>query len=293
MQYKKLPFYFSIDFEDFYYDSLRALNIPNPQSKEKAMFVSYDRITEISKKYFQNRKMTFFVTGILAAKMPLLIKKIHSDGHEIACHYNYHDDINKSDREEFSTNLDIAIERIQDATGQKPLGFRAPNFAIDPENVWAYEELSKRFLYDSSYKTSKDIANLKNQKYFTFNNHRLEEFFIFGSSTIIKNFNIRSGGTFMRLFPVRLTLRTMYEANKLGHIPLIYMHPYELTLNHDFWMTWKDLNNLNLLKRIYTWTRQLQWSHLGHKSVDQKLSHICQYFEHQGPMKSLIKDKNA
>ena len=43
-------------------------------------------------------------------------------------------------------NLDKAIERISNATGTKPISFRAPNFAIDPENYWAYEELSKRFV---------------------------------------------------------------------------------------------------------------------------------------------------
>ena len=73
---KKLPFYFSIDFEDFYYDSLRALNIDNPKSKEQALYNSYNSIKNICKNYLNDKKITFFVTGILCRKMPDLIKEI-------------------------------------------------------------------------------------------------------------------------------------------------------------------------------------------------------------------------
>ena len=47
----------------------------------------------------------------------------------------------------FSKNLDIAIESIYKATGTLPKGFRAPNFDIKPNDLWAYEELAKRFDY--------------------------------------------------------------------------------------------------------------------------------------------------
>ena len=80
----------------------------------------------------------------------------------------------------------------------------------------------------------------------------------------------------------------MFKSHELGHVPLIYMHPYELTLNHEFWMKWEDLKPLSINKRMYTWIRQMQWSHLGHKGVEKKLKHICRFFEHQGPMKYLV-----
>ena len=288
MTKEKVPFYFSIDFEDFHYDTLRALNIKNPSSKPNAMIKSYKKIKELSVKYFHNKKMTFFVTGILAEKMPSLISEIFNDGHEIGCHYNYHDNINQSNRKDFAYNLDKAIERISNATGTKPIGFRAPNFAIDPENYWAYEELSKRFVYDSSYKTSKNINDLKMQKDFTYGNTYLKEFFIFGMPTFTNSFRIRSGGTFMRLFSANTIIKSMFESFRHGHVPLIYMHPYELTLNHEFWISWNKLKSLPLGRKIYIWLRQMQWTHLGHKTVEKKIQNICQYFEHQGPMKYLV-----
>ena len=285
---KKIPFYFSIDFEDFYHDSLRALNIKDPESKPIAMRESYLKIKEISRKHFNNKKITFFVTGVLAEKMPDLIREINEDGHEIGCHYNFHDNINRSNRQEFAFNLDEAIKKIYTAINKKPIGFRAPNFAIDSHNYWAYEELSKRFMYDSSYKTSEHINKLKNQEDFLHDNNHLKEFFIFGMPTIIKNFSIRSGGTFLRLFSANTILKSMKKSHELGHVPLIYMHPYELTLNHEFWMKWRDLKSLPYKRRIYIWLRQIQWSHIGHNSVDKKIEHICKYFEHQGPMKYLV-----
>ena len=288
---KKIPFYFSIDFEDFYYDSLRALNQHDPRTKENALISSYERIKYICKNYLEDKKITFFVTGIVTKKMPDLIKQIHSDGHEISCHYNFHDDISKTNREDFAYNLDIAIETIYKVTGEKPLGFRAPNFAINPENIWAYEELSKRFLYDSSYRTSQNISELNSQKNFVYSNNNLKEFFIYGMPTIKDLFNIRSGGTYLRLFPSSLIISSMKQGYEKGHIPLLYLHPYELTLNHDFWIAWKDLNFLPLLKKIYIYCRQTQWSHLGHKKLEKKIEDICNLFEHQGPMKYLVINK--
>ena len=284
----KKPFYFSIDFEDFYHDSLRALNVTNPKSKEKALYTSYERIKHICNQYLENKKITFFTTGIVAKKNPELIKQIHKDGHEISCHYYFHDNIRDTNREDFAYNLDLAINEIENITGEKPLGFRAPNFAIDQQNIWAYEELSKRFLYDSSYRTSLNISQLKSQKNFVYENYKLNEFFIYEMPTIKNIFNIRSGGTFLRLFPSNVIISSMNEGYKKGHIPLLYLHPYELTLNHDFWMSLDDLSFLPTFKKFYTYFRQMQWSHLGHNSVENKIRNITKFFTHQGPMKNLV-----
>ena len=54
---KKKPFYLSIDFEDFYYNSLRDLKCENPKTKEEALIKSYERIKYICKQYLDNKKM--------------------------------------------------------------------------------------------------------------------------------------------------------------------------------------------------------------------------------------------
>jgi len=289
---KKMPFYFSIDFEDFYHDSLRALGKQSPESQEDALYNSYERIKKIQKKYLSNRPITFFVTGILAKKMPDLISKIYKDGNEISCHYNFHDDIHECSRSELAENLDIAIENIYKITGEKPLGFRAPNFAINEDDLWAYEEISKRFRYDSSYKTSHKFDELDINKSISNNGEKFNEYYVFCMPIINNLFKIKSGGTYLRLFPVKFILKCLEKTYKMGHVPLIYLHPYELTLNKNFWIKWDELSFLPLNKRLNWWFRQNQWARFGHHKIENKLDKICRHFEHQGPMRNLLLNSN-
>jgi hypothetical protein len=287
---QKIPFFFSIDFEDFTYDYSRSLGNPSPEFREEALEISYLRAEYFSNRFFNGRKMTFFVTAVLARNFPKLIKKIFDNGHEIGCHYNFHDNINSSNRENFSKNIDIAIESIENIIGVKPLGFRAPNSAIDEENIWAYEELAKRFEYDSSYRTSTTLNKTLFGRKFNFKDNYLYEYYIFGLPILLGSFALRTGGTFLRLFPSSYTIQAMKKSHEFGHIPLVYLHPYELTLNSDFWLTWRDLSYLPFPKRLIKWARQLQWHKLGHKSVEKKIEDICNLFEHQGPMNLLLKN---
>ena len=57
----KLPFYFSIDFEDFTYDLQRSIGNPEPESREKALKISFQRVQDFSQKFFGGKKITFFV----------------------------------------------------------------------------------------------------------------------------------------------------------------------------------------------------------------------------------------
>lgn len=288
MNNQKLPFYFTIDFEDFYFDSLRELGKNNPPSKEDSLYCSYYKIMEIRKKFLKNVSITFFVTGILAKKFPDLVKKIYQDDNEVACHYYFHDKINRSERSVFANNLDKAIEYIYLAIGEKPVGFRAPFFAIDPENNWAYEEISKRFLYDSSYRTSQSKEQLRGNYILNLNEGKFREHFIFSKSLYNDMFKIRTGGTFLRLFPYQMILNCMKTSYKSGHVPIVYLHPYDFDIKKNFWVGWDDLNFLKINKRVGWWLRQNQWSNLGHKTVDKKIEKISSVFEHQGKLKNYI-----
>jgi len=282
---KRKPFYFSIDLEDFCYDLKRSLGDPKPSSNLEALEKSYRIIQKFSEDYLDGKKITFFTTGILAKKHPEFLKRIHEDGHEIGCHYNFHDNIFLSNRKEFSNQLDQAISSIEKAIGEKPIGFRAPNFAINPENKWAYEELALRFKYDSSYQTSSNIEDVD-----YFNNLNLKEFFIYVMPILRGKFNFRAGGTFFRLFPSSTTIKCMVEGSSMGHVPLLYLHPYEFT--PDFWVTWKELSFMPFIERLIIWFRQLQWCWLGHRSVKKKIKDIVALFEHQGPMNRIVETEN-
>ena len=281
----KLPFYFSIDFEDFYYDTNCRLGNPYPSFKLAAVKESYEIINRYSDQFFAGRRMTFFVTAVLARKAPDLIQKIFNDGHEIACHYNFHDNVDDATAKTFGENLDIAIETLHSITGERPVGFRAPNFSIAADNTFAYEELAKRFKYDSSYKTSEHTSQILKNGEFLFGDNSLKEFFVYGMPYAFGKINIRTGGTFLRLFPISLTIKAMKQAYNKQHAPLLYLHPYDILTEKEFWITWKDLKFMNIKPRAIYWLRQNQWSNLGNKTVETKIEQICKIFEHQGPMR--------
>ncbi|MDA9318345.1 polysaccharide deacetylase family protein [Octadecabacter sp.] len=285
---EKIPFYFSVDFEDFYYDTNRRLGNPYPTFKLEAVKKSYEIINKYSEQFFNGRRLTFFVTAVLARKTPDLIKKIFSDGHEIGCHYNFHDNVDNATAETFGENLDIAIETLHSITGEWPVGFRAPNFAISSDNTFAYEELAKRFEYDSSYQTSEQASQITKNGEFSFGDNSLKEFCIYGMPYAFGKINIRAGGTFLRLFPVGQTIKAMKQAYNKQHTPILYLHPYEILTEKEFWLTWNDLKFMNIKQRTFFWLRQNQWSNFGHKTVETKIEKICEIFEHQGPMRELL-----
>ena len=286
----KIPFYFSVDFEDFYHDKKRQLGHSNPATLEKPLWKSYEKIKKICQNIFSNKKITFFSTGILAKKVPDLLSKIAKDGHEVGCHYYYHDSIHSTTRENFSKNLDLAIESIEKATGIIPKGFRAPNFDIKPNDTWAFEELSKRFDYDSSYITKQPLNKILPSGKFEFRNNILHEFFIYSNPLPGTKFSFRTGGTYLRLFPSVITINNLKKTHENGHVPLLYMHPYEFLKDYEFWIPWKDFINLSIPKKLIKWSRQIQWHKVGNAGVYDKLSKIANRFEHQGPMNTLFKN---
>ena len=107
--------FLTIDFEDLYFDYKRSLKIKeNKEFKEKALWESYQFISTRLELIKKNLKITFFCTGILAKQFPDLIKRISRDGHEIACHYFYHDYANKDKINNFNLPNITCLEDVYD-----------------------------------------------------------------------------------------------------------------------------------------------------------------------------------
>jgi polysaccharide deacetylase family protein (PEP-CTERM system associated) len=95
-------------------------------------------------------KATFFVLGWLARKYPDEIRRIAAQGHEVACHGMDHGLVSRMSPARFSEDLSSAKGAIEEVTGQKVRGFRAPCWSM-PRAPWPYEVLGERgFTYSSS-----------------------------------------------------------------------------------------------------------------------------------------------
>lgn len=166
-------------------------------------------------------KVTFFVLGWIAEKFPELVKKVHSAGHEIACHSYNHQLVFRQKPEEFRQDLKKTKGIIEGIIQDKIIGYRAPTFSINANAEWAFDILAEEgFKYDSSFSPArfKFRCNMESFSPYKINtsNGRLWEFPVF------------SGGGYFRLSPYGLIKRKIERLNKAGYPAVIYLHPWEI-----------------------------------------------------------------
>jgi len=95
-------------------------------------------------------RATFFILGWAAERHPDIVRNIHAAGHEVACHGWSHQRVDRMCRDCFSEDLRRSKALLEDLSGQKILGFRAPRWSFGAE-AWPYEVLLKEgFQYSSS-----------------------------------------------------------------------------------------------------------------------------------------------
>ena len=96
-------------------------------------------------------RATMFVLGRLARKYPDVVRRIHAEGHEVASHGDGHIEVFKLGPKAFAEDIRRSKGDLEDITGQRVMGYRAPDFSIGADNLWALEVLAESgFDYDSS-----------------------------------------------------------------------------------------------------------------------------------------------
>ena len=107
-------------------------------------------------------KATFFVLGWIAEQNPGLIREIVARGHEVASRGYYHRSLKNLTDEEFREDLRRTNKVIEDACGQKVLGYRAAEKLAFADNDWILNVLADEgFTYDSSFLPSIKAAKGK------------------------------------------------------------------------------------------------------------------------------------
>jgi len=180
-------------------------------------------------------KGTFFILGEIAATRPAVVRKIAAEGHEVACHSDRHENVNRQSPAEFRADVHRAKARLEDVVGDAVIGYRAPNFSIGPAQAWAYEILIEAgFLYDSStYPIVHDRYGRPTAPRFPFEICRnlsgaLIEFPVGTARVCGVNLPIGGGGYF-RLMPFEWIRRGIEHVNARERQPVMfYLHPWEL-----------------------------------------------------------------
>jgi polysaccharide deacetylase family protein (PEP-CTERM system associated) len=94
-------------------------------------------------------RSTFFVLGWIARRHPNLVRRIVAEGHEVASHTDAHHRLYDLSRDELVADLARARDTLEQLTGRRVLGVRAPAFTITDEGLDCLAEAN--YWYDSSY----------------------------------------------------------------------------------------------------------------------------------------------
>lgn len=249
----------SVDVEEWFHPE--ALQHLYPHSEWSKLDSRVNENVEKLLQLFSTKKAkaTFFILGWIAKNHPGVIKKIVEQGHEIASHGNNHKMLTKMSPEEFEEDLAESIKILEDTSGQRVLGFRAPTFSVVKKTFWSFEIMEKLgLIYDSSvYPIWHDrygVPDAPRQKYLAFRKSRrfLTEFPMSTVKLLGKNIPFGGGG-YLRIYPNWLTIKGIKSVNKEGFPAILYMHPWEF----DTGQTRLNLGKLQSLRHYYNIDKNL------------------------------------
>lgn len=276
----------SIDFEDIAHDFKREHGIdPDGPVREDALWSAYEAIETFLRADLGGVRLTFFTTGIVAAKCPGIVARIAADGHEVGCHYHFHDPARRDPPAAFEASLRRAIDALEAAGGQPVLGFRAPRFSLSPQDVGHFRALERWVAYDSSLGAAgaAELAAVRGG----LGLERLVLLPVSRQKVAPGLPPVRSGGSYLKLFPVGVTLRAMERTALAGLAPQVYLHPYEFVADRSFAVRRGEMAGMPPARRTYWALRQAQWHVVGNRGVMDKLRRIAAEWRLGGPMRLL------
>ena len=178
-------------------------------------------------------KGTFFTLGWVAERYPALIRRIVDAGHEIASHGYGHDRVFTFTPDQFAADIERTRKLLEDASGQKVSGYRAPSFSIDQRTPWAHEILAEQ-----GYDYSSSVAPIKHDHYgwadaprFAFHPIKGSDFLEIPVTTaeLGPKRLAAGGGGFFRLLPYAFSRWAIRQVNGRDARPaIIYFHPWEI-----------------------------------------------------------------
>lgn len=226
---------FSVDVEDYFQVGLFEKSIPRERwgSFEPRVEQNTRKLLDLCEEH--GVKGTFFCLGWVAERWPDLIRDIRDAGHELGTHGQDHRRVTTMSPEEFRQDLRRSKRTIEDVAGVEVIGYRAPNYSIVRETMWAVDVLIEEgFRYDSS------IFPIHHDRYGIPDFPRFPRPVKGGSGASLQEFPISTirfagtnfpfvGGGYLRHFPLQFIRWGMHRLNHHERRPaIVYIHPWEL-----------------------------------------------------------------
>lgn len=259
--------YLTIDLEDWYHGHYPGYNYHSHSFSTERVTTPTYRILDMLDE--SGQKATFFALGLIAQKYPSLIKEIYHRGHELACHGWDHDLIDSISEASLMDWMKRNKSTIENITGQRVFGFRAPNFSVTNSNLERFLFALKEcgFTYDSSIysgklfyggiKCSSDLTEIMN-------NSPVSLYPISSGRFCGTYFPL--GGFYFRFLPLKVFQNSIVFSEKKKAKAVFYFHP-------------KDIDDL--IPNLPSFFFNNVIHKIGTKNCSKKLSSILHSFSWQ------------
>jgi len=221
----------TIDVEDYFQVSAFAPYIARTEWDSRECRVERNIHTILEMLSAHHTHATFFTLGWIAERYPQLVRQIVDNGHELASHGYGHQRASEQSPEAFFNDIDSAKKLLEDLSGQRILGYRAPSFSIGKGNLWAYDTLQEAgYVYSSSiYPIAHDHYGMPDSPRFAYEvRPGLTEIPITTVRLFERNFP-SSGGGYFRLLPYPVSRWLIQRVNTRDQQPgMFYFHPWEI-----------------------------------------------------------------
>ena len=225
--------FLTFDIEEWYHTNYPGIDMSQYHGRPTNLESLVDRLIDICGE--NGVRTTCFVLGAVGKQTPSVVKKLHAHGHEIASHGFSHQSIYPMTPEQFRTDVQLSCDILENLTGEKVLGFRAPSFSIKQETLcWFYPTLEslglrysssvfpgQTFLYgipDFPEQVHYPVTDGVRQKILEFPVPRVE---LMG----------RHMGLYIRFFPAWMIRRKIVTDNRIGKPVILYVHPREIDVD--------------------------------------------------------------
>lgn len=179
-------------------------------------------------------KATFYVVGEIATTHPELVRVVHAAGHEVGSHSWDHRRVHRFDPNSFRDDLMRSKDALEQVTGERVYGFRAPTFSVMRETGWAIDVLAEcGFEYDSS------IFPVRHDRYGIPDAPRTPFVAVGAGRELLElppltyrvaRWNLPvAGGGYFRLFPPAVMRAGLRQAGRAAgpNVAMLYFHPWE------------------------------------------------------------------
>jgi polysaccharide deacetylase family protein (PEP-CTERM system associated) len=224
----------TIDVEDYFHVSVFDGVVPRSQWEqlEARVTSNTDRLVDLLAEY--QVTATFFILGWVAERCPDLVRRIASQGHEIASHGFAHRLVYDQTPAAFRDDVKRAKAMLESIAGRRVHGFRAPSYSVTPRSLWAIDVLIEEgYTYDASiFPIRHDRYGIPSSPRHPFRFERNGRVLVEAPASTVRigsmNLPIGGGGYF-RILPYGWTRWGIDRVNRVEKRPAIfYLHPWEI-----------------------------------------------------------------